>query len=245
MANNNKTRKTIVSKKQSKKPTNSVAAKLVLESSNSKLGNVSSTYSSIENSCPKSCSLKDKGCYAQLSFVGIHSSKLDKSNLDALGVARQEATLIKNAIKQGLNKRPLRLHVAGDCRTNAAAVKVSEATKGWNYPVWTYTHAWKDVRRSSWGNKISVLASVDKESDIKHAFAKGYVSAVVVKSFPNGKKAFKLGNYKAVPCPNQTHDNISCETCKLCWNDKKLKALKTIIAFEAHGVKRYSLPVVK
>jgi hypothetical protein len=50
---------------------------LVLKTSNSKLGNVAATYSSIESSCPTDCSLKDNGCYAQMGFVGIHTSKLN------------------------------------------------------------------------------------------------------------------------------------------------------------------------
>ena len=232
-------------KKQNNKKTNVMGAALVLKTSNSKLGNVSSTYASIDSSCPNTCALKNKGCYAQLSFVGIHTSKLNSANLNSSTVARQEANLIKNAIENKKNIRPLRLHVAGDCRTAFAAKTVSDAAKNWNNPVWTYTHAWKTVSRSTWGKKISVLASVDNLLEIKQAFRKGYAPAVIVSKFPNGKKAFFNDGYKFIPCPNQTHENITCETCKLCWNDNKLKQLKAVIAFEAHGVKRKTLPVVR
>jgi len=227
------------------KTTNVMGAALVLKSSNSKLGNVSATYASIDSSCPNSCSLKDNGCYAQLSFVGIHTAKLNAAKLDSKTVARQEAALIKKAIKEEKNLRPLRLHVAGDCRTVFAANTISAAVKDWIQPVWTYTHAWKDIPRSAWGNKISVLASVEKIQDIKSSFRKGYAPAIILSKFPNGKKAFKLDQYKIIPCPNQTHENIDCEKCKLCWNDKKLKRMKSVIAFEAHGTKKNSLPITK
>jgi hypothetical protein len=221
-----------------------VAAKLVLESSNSKLGNVAATYASIDGSCPKSCALKDNGCYAQLAFVGIHVSRLNKDAIDARSTARDEARAIREAIKLEKNVRPLRLHVAGDCRTDEAAKILSAATKDWNNPVWTYTHAWKDVKRNSWGKHISVLASVDNAKDLKRAKSRGYAAAVVVDKFPN-KKAFDFHGFKAIPCPNQTHENVTCESCKLCTRDSFLKEANTIIAFEAHGSMKRKLPVVK
>lgn len=219
-------------------------AMLVLKTNNSKLGGVAATYSSIDSSCPTSCALKDNGCYAQLGFVGIHTSKLNKKKSTPREVAREEAKQIKQAIKEEKNTKPLRLHVAGDCRTNEAAAILAEATKEWGYPVWTYTHAWKDVSRSSWGNKISVLASVDNIKEIKSARRKGYAPAIIVDKFLS-KKAYEFNGFKLIPCPNQTHENITCEKCKLCWNDKKLKTLNAVIGFEAHGAKRKSLPVIK
>lgn len=218
------------------------SAKLIIKSSNSKLGNVSATYASIEGSCPKDCALKDNGCYAQLSFVGIQTRKLETETPKA--TAQEEAKQIKQAIKDGLNIRPLRLHVAGDCRTDVAAKTLSESVKDWNAPVWTYTHAWKDVKRSSWGKNVSVLASVDNAEQLKHAKNRGYAAAIVVGKFPSAK-AFSFHGFRAIPCPAQTHDNVTCESCRLCWNDKRLKQGGFVIAFEAHGVRRRSLPVVK
>jgi hypothetical protein len=217
-------------------------AKLILKSSNSKLGNVSATYASIEGSCPKDCALKDNGCYAQLSFVGIHTRRLETETPKA--TALEEARQIKKAIKEELNTRPLRLHVAGDCRTDVAAKLLGDSVKEWNGPVWTYTHAWKDVKRSSWGKHVSVLASVDDPGQLNYARNRGYAAAVVVSKFPS-VKAFPFHGFKAIPCPAQTHDDVTCESCKLCWNDKRLKQGGFVIAFEAHGVRRRSLPVVK
>ena len=216
---------------------------LVLKPSNSKLGNVAATYSSIESSCPTDCSLKDNGCYAQMGFVGIHTSKLNKKKATPKQVASEEAKLIKKAIKEEKNTKPLRIHVAGDCRTNEAAKMVSNATKEWGHKVWSYTHAWKTVARSSWGT-VSVLASVDNVNELKLARRKGYAPAIVVRNFLS-KKAYEFHGFKLIPCPNQTHENITCEKCKLCWNDKKLKSLNAVIGFEAHGAKRKSLPVIK
>lgn len=90
---------------------------------------------------------------------------------------------------------------------------------------WSYTHAWKKVNRSYWG-KVSCLASVDSVEWVKLAQELGYVPALVVSQF-SSNKAFKLegSDIKWVPCPAQTKDNVSCSSCKLCFNDSRLRDL--------------------
>jgi hypothetical protein len=48
-------------------------------------------------------------------------------------------------------------------------------------------------------------------------------------------------NIKWIPCPAQTHSDVTCEKCKLCFNAKKLAKQYSGIAFEAHGVRAKSL----
>jgi len=225
----------------------SKVATLVISSNNVKVGDVSATYASIDGSCPSDCAQRNAGCYAQTGNVGIHTNQMNAINKlrkrqDARDVARVEARLIIKAISERRNTRPLRLHVSGDCRTTSAAETLSLAASRWAKPVWTYTHAWKVVARKSWRN-VSVLASVDKHSDINLAFDRGYAPAIITASHPKDGKAYMMGTVKVIPCPAQTRD-AKCDTCKLCWNADKLHAMRAAIAFEGHGVAKKRLTVM-
>ena len=51
----------------------------VQDSSNTKISGdnkVDATYASIKATCPDTCSLKDEGCYAQTSFVGMVNARM-------------------------------------------------------------------------------------------------------------------------------------------------------------------------
>lgn len=223
----------------------------VARSKNEKTGPVSVTYASIDGSCPKDCMHRDAGCYAQTGMVGIQTNRLNKNNKtrgrsDAREIAREEARYIRAAIANGENTQAMRLHVAGDCRTASAARTVSSACEGWNNPVWTYTHAWKVVDRENWGN-VSVLASVDKSEDISLAFERGYAPAIVVSEHPTDGKSFVRAedNIRIIPCPAQTRENVTCDTCKLCWNAARLHATRSAISFAAHGVRKRKLTVIR
>ena len=225
-------------------------ATLVLKSKNEKVGDASATYASIDGSCPKSCAHKDKGCYAQAGNVGIHSIRLNGANnarvrQDAREVARSEARQIKAAILAGQDTRPLRLHVAGDCRTVSATRALAKAAKGWHNKVWTYTHAWKDVPRENWGT-VSVLASVDRAEDMPLALEMGYAPAVVVDHHPeNGKAHIRSEDgIRVIPCPAQTRE-VTCVQCGLCLNANRLLATKSAISFAAHGSSKRRMTVIK
>lgn len=224
-------------------------ATLVLASKNAKIGDVSATYASIDGSCPTDCAHRDAGCYAQLGNVGIHVNRLNKANgerkrQDARAVARAEAREIRAAIANGEDTRPLRVHVAGDCRTPSAAREIAGAVEKWSKPVWSYTHAWKSVARENWG-RVSVLASVDRAEDMALAFERGYAPAIVTDSHPADGKAYtRADGIKVIPCPNQTRD-VTCVQCGLCMNASKLHAMNAAIAFAAHGVAKRKLTVIK
>jgi len=213
-----------------------VAAHATERSQNAKIGPVSVTTTGIQ-SCG-ACPLKDRGCYAQQGPLGWMVARMDRhvveNGLDEIAIANAEASAI-----DGLSTRTaLRLHQAGDCKTNEAARIVSEAADrhaAWTgFPSWSYTHQWRGVDRESW-NGVSILASCDTLDQIPDAQARGYATAVVVESFPS-QKAWKLDNGQTiVPCPEMTGRAMSCADCKLCWNDKRLLASRTTIAFEVHG----------
>jgi hypothetical protein len=46
--------------------------------------------------------------------------------------------------------------------------------------VFTYTHNWRKIKRSSWGRMISILASCETIPQVKQAMRRGYATAIVL-----------------------------------------------------------------
>lgn len=223
----------------------------VSDSGNSKImgsKKVDATYVSIMASCPKSCSLMGEGCYAQLSFVGITSRRLDEeaSGFTPLQAARAEAKCIDEAYhgKEVPAGRDMRLHVAGDSRTLAGTRTINSSVKRWKQrgggDCWSYTHAWKHVPREEWSN-VSILASVTDIKEAQDARKQGYAPAMVVPEHPS-ERAYKLdgSDVKWIPCPAQTRE-VGCSDCRLCFNADRLYDNNFGIAFAAHGPKKSSI----
>jgi len=226
---------------------------LTKQSHNSKIsGNykVAATYLPIKQTCPKTCPLRDNGCYAQLGRPAIHNSRLEKlsKGKSSLSIVRAEAkeilALAKKVPQDGYDGgRDLRIHVTGDCRTEQEARILAKAAQVYQEAgggkVWAYTHSWAVIPRKAWGS-ISVLASVENLETAAKAKEQGYVPAMVVSEFP-GRTKFNVGNKSFIPCPNQTTPNVSCASCRLCLDDSLLSSRNVGIAFAAHGVRKEKL----
>lgn len=226
-----------------------MATKFIKDSKNAKIAGkykVCATYAPIKQTCPNTCALRNEGCYAQSSFVGMHNRVMEEvfKGHSALVVARDEARAIDAAFPKGVPQdgarggRDLRLHVSGDCRTRRSATVVAAAARRYvgrgGGQVWAYTHAWRNVPRSAWKG-VSILASVDTPKDILKAREQGYASAIVVPEH-RSDRVYRVGNFKVVPCPAQTRD-MACVDCRLCFNEGRLLARKQTVAFAAHGSK--------
>lgn len=219
----------------------------------------SSTYASIEATCPASCAFKGRGCYAQTGFtrhIGEEMNAAVKAGkMTALDVTRAEARAIDEAFGGGPvpqdgwrgRGRDLRIHVGGEISCVDGAWALGEAvlrfqTRG-GQAAWTYTHRWREIAREAWGFRrgavgISVLASVERPAEILEAAAAGYAAAIVVSEFPSGSPApFELAGaegWKVIPCPYETRA-ITCVACRLCMDDSSLLAKKRAIGFSVHG----------
>lgn len=229
---------------------------------------VSSTYAPIEQSCPPSCAFFNaasgtdmRPCYADSGFTrfGVRKLEAHAKGKTPEDIARAEARAIDRAFhgkqipQDGYRGkgRDLRLHVAGDCRTDEAARILGEAAGRWRArgggAVWTYTHAWRTVERASWGAAVQVYASVEKPEDVALARARGYAAAIVVDAFRTDGKTYMLDDVRVLPCVAETHE-ATCADCRVCL-DRDLFSLGLTIAFAAHGlgapeVKR-RLPVIQ
>ncbi len=211
----------------------------VLHSNNSKVGDVAATYAPIAQTCPSTCPLKGNGCYAQSGNVGFQVNRLERETdgLNGDTVAVLEGDEIADLARHAPTNHALRIHVSGDAVTDFRASQLARGANRWLGPVWSYTHAWRDVSRTSWG-RVSVLASCETTEAVKDALDKGYAAALVVAEHPADGRAFRTENgVKVIPCPSQTRD-IKCTDCRLCWDDSNLIRQGACISFSAHGAGR-------
>jgi hypothetical protein len=223
----------------------------VMHSKNVKVGDVAATYAPIKATCPTTCPLRDNGCYAQLGNVGFKVRRTEEYSDELNGdtVAILEADEVCDMAPYAPKNHAIRLHVSGDAITDFRASQMARAAQVWSLltggKVWSYTHGWREVSRTSWG-LVSVLASCESLADVILARAKGYAAAVVVARHPADGRAYRTPEgVKVIPCPSQTRD-VKCTDCKLCWNDDLLLAQNACIAFAAHGAtKKRALTVIK
>ena len=240
------------------------------KSGNSKISNkdkgifASATYAG-QRSCSKDCPFlppelggKGKGgCYANAGHTRFTTSRVNKSEATPFEIATEEA----NAIDDLKGANALRLHVVGDCPNDEAAKIVSGAAmrylaRSWaaikaklgnhrkhrhKLAVWTYTHSWRDVLRSSWLG-VSVLASCHSHEETQQAMRRGYAASMTVDTMP--PKAYKIDDTTYLPCLEMTH-GIPCVDCRLCWDDKRLHAKKIVILFALHSSVKKALGSIK
>lgn len=128
---------------------------------------------------------------------------------------------------------PLRLHVAGDAKSEEAARIISEACAEWPGPVFTFTHAWSDVPRDAWGT-VSVFASIEHSGDAALAIERGYAPALVVPEHRADGRCEHVDGVKYTPCTFQV-DKTPCADCKKCLHADALRDASAGIAFAAHG----------
>lgn len=218
----------------------------VYASENRKLGRASATYAA-PASCPSSCPFLGSSddlpaCYAMWGPLGWWWKRFKSGS--ALAIAKEEAA----AIRELRADLPLRLHTAGDAATPAAVRVLAAAAAHYRrnapakappQPVWTYTHAWRRVKRDDWG-VVSCLASCEAPGGMAEAHARGYAPAIVLQreDFDSLRgRAVHRDGFRVVPCPEQTGRARSCADCRLCFRDRALHARRAAIAFRAHGAR--------
>lgn len=166
----------------------------------------------------------------------VVTSKLNRSEDSQKSVdelAMDEAIAIA-----GLSgEHPLRIHVVGDATTDTAARLLANAaeyhTNKRGKKVWSYTHAWRNVKRESWGD-VSVFASCETVEDTRAAMARGYAAAIVVPHHESDK-AYTRDGVKLIPCPQQTGRAATCLDCGLCMRANTMHSNHSVIAFAVHG----------
>ena len=207
-------------------------------SSNSKIGPMPVTITS-ENSCPKSCPLKGKGCYANVGPLALHWRK---TKLTSAELFKQIRSLPKGYIWRANQCGDLPGFKAGDEKINPKFLAgLTAANKGRSG--YTYTHKSpfvpanaKAIKAANAGG-FTVNLSADNEVEADKFVALGIAPVVMV--LPMDKTAnFKTeaGN-QVIICPaTKPGSQMNCLSCGVCAKANR----KAIIGFPAHGTQKKS-----
>jgi len=209
----------------------------VKKSKNRKTGEIPVTISSPET-CPSSCPLKQKGCYANAGPLKLYWNKIES------GRCGQRIYDMLLSIMSLPDETIWRHNQAGDLygeneyidKTFAQLlVQSNKRKKGF-----TYTHKWKEQKNLEiieWMNKngFTVNVSCDTYQDIcqlQHYIGRIPLVILLSSEFPQDGSIKKMwiDGIRIMLCPAYYKD-ITCKECQLCVQYDR----KFVIGFPAHG----------
>lgn len=208
-------------------------------SQNIKTGPIPVTTSS-RQTCPDACPLKSGGCYAKGGPLGMHWAAVSN------GDRGDTLKALVNQIRSFPVGQVWRHNQAGDLPginnriDSESLARITEANSGRRG--WTYTHkpcegsgnletsnraAVRHANQNGFTINLSAnsLAHADRLADLDA----GPVVAIVPENAPATLQT--PAGRKAVVCPAQQRDDITCKDCQLCQRANR----SVIIAFRAHG----------
>lgn len=213
-------------------------AHITLKSDNRKTGPIPVTTTEAR-SCPASCPLKGSGCYAEGGPLALHWRNVPTSP------HRKTWHQLVKAIA-GLPAGQLWRHnQAGDLpgigdaidgEKLRALIQANRGKRGF-----TYTHKPMDkatsrrlVREANKrGFTVNLSADNLSEADELSSLGIGPVVTLLPRLQSGGRrvKLFTPAGRRVIVCPAQTHEHVTCASCKLC----ALADRPFIVGFLAHG----------
>lgn len=225
---------------------------VIPKSSNEKTGNIIQSYSA-RSTCPNRCPLKRNGCYADNYHTSRQWARCENvadpryvSNSKDLTLSLIEA--IAPRAKKGGTEVLFRHNVAGDIahensniidvsRVNAIADACKSAGKVTGVTVrgYTYTHCSispqnAKIIHEALAKDFIINYSCETVGEVMKANELGCNTVITSINPEETIKDLKAVGVKTVQCPAQTHNNVSCESCKLCSRPRV-----TTVVFKIHG----------
>lgn len=204
------------------------------ESKNVKTGPIPVTMTD-RDSCPTSCSLRERGCYAEES----RNSRIHWSRISKYGMSWADFLAHVRALPPGQLWRHNEagdLPGIGDAIDKTKLLSLVEANRGRRG--FTFTHkplkGNRQLIKTAVRNGFTINLSADSIAQADTLFKTGLpVTVVVPASWPSRATRSPGGNIVVV-CPAQRRDDMTCATCKLC----AIPDRGLIVAFRAHGLRK-------
>lgn len=192
------------------------------------------TTRSWRGSCPSSCPLMGKACYAENFPMTLHWEKLSREGLSYADLLDEISRLRRNTL--------WRHNDAGDLIGNGDTIDITaltalvEANRGRRG--FTYTHwPWQaNLEVLKWANRngFTINVSASGVSDALEAHNAGLPATVILNT--DGQKQVKVGGVRIIICPAQ-RKKITCAECGICQTADR----DYIIGFWPHGTKKSGL----
>lgn len=211
---------------------------LTARSGNGKTGPIPVSTSSAET-CPSAavCPFKGNGCYAESGPLAIHWRAVTDGRR-GMPWAEFLATIAALPIGQ-----VWRHNQAGDLyrpdtvtgrKWLAQLAEANRGRRGYTYSHHRRTPAVAQAFRAATATGFTVNASCHSEGEADAAMADGLRAVFVVSSDDTRTTWQTAGGNRAVVCPAQRFDAMTCERCQLC----QARPQHVAIVFRSHGTGR-------
>lgn len=214
-------------------------------SNNAKTGPIPVTTSS-ENTCPTTCPLYGKGCYAKAGPIALHWRKVsdpaEKRSMDTESFLKAIAELPKGQLWRHNQAGDL-VHHNGTIDTEFAS-KLIKANKRKNG--FTYTHHDlndNDNLRIVQDMNLSGFTVNHSADNVKQAVAayKRFSHVPVVTLLPmDSPNVQTVSGVKVVACPAEKSKKVNCANCGLCADAKR----SYVIGFRVHGTQKKAANII-
>ena len=194
------------------------------------------------NTCPPSCPLRDKGCYAKGGPLGLHWGAVSqrKRGMDWGAFCAEIASLPRGTLWR--HNQSGDLPGEGERIDAGELLALVEANKG--RKGFTYTHKHRaenlDLIRAANALGFTVNLSANNLAHADSLAETGAGPVCVLLPHDVTRNTLTPQGRKVVICPATQREGVSCATCKLCSRGDR----SCIVGFPAHGVSRKSVSTV-
>jgi hypothetical protein len=215
---------------------------LTVRSGNAKTGPIPVSTSS-RATCPDSCPFKRNGCYGDGGPLAIHWQAVTDGER---GNPWEEFLAAVAALPAG---QIWRHNQAGDLwkpgtLTGRTAlfqlVEANRGKRGYTYSHHKRTAATVEAFKAATANGFTVNASCETVAAADHAISQGLRAVFVVPSTETRTAWDTPDGNRAVLCPAQRIEGLTCERCGLCQS----RPQNVAVAFKAHGSGRKRIEAV-
>jgi hypothetical protein len=209
---------------------------LTPRSANAKTGPIPVSTSS-RATCWDGCPFLKNGCYADAGPLALHWDAVTRGDR---GTPWSDFLAAVAALPAG---QIWRHNQAGDLyrpgtvtgrKALAQLVEANRGRRGFTYSHHKRTPATVQAFKAATANGFTVNASCETVAGADAAIANGLRAVFVVPSAETRTAWDTPGGNRAVLCPAQRRDGVTCATCQLCQS----RPSNVAIAFQAHGTGR-------
>jgi len=205
---------------------------LTKRSSNRKTGPIPVS-TTTPDSCPDSCPLKAKGCYAKGGPLNIVWNRAKNAGLSVTEFFAEVAQIPKGMVWRHNQAGDLLKHddETIDFDFLKGLVKANKGKKGF-----TYTHhdtsmeANRKAIKYANDNGFTVNLSANSVREVDDLVDLGIAPVVTIVP-SHFTKNFKTEKNRVTICPATQNEFVTCATCQLCQKADR----KTVVGFPAHG----------
>lgn len=193
------------------------------------------TTRSWRGSCPSSCPLMGKSCYAENFPMVMHWDKLTHEGLSYADLLDEISRLRRNTLWRHNDAGDL-IGSAGliDLTALTALVDANRGRRGFTYTHWDWR---TNEGLLKWSNRngFTINVSASGVSDALEAHNAGLPATVILNT--DGQKMVKVGGVRIIICPAQRKKKMTCAKCGLCQKADR----NYLIGFWPHGTKKSGL----